>query len=186
MNTAGHSSERLRRTHTLDGAADLAISGREADLDLHLDGASRGMVDTTHFDVGRFPPPDWPARLRRGGEGRLGRIHRIPGRRRTSAALRRGDLRPDGDQRGPGSQPRPGDGDAGCAVRDAERAGDVGDRVALTDPEYLFAERILRFLGAEVVRIPLTRRDGGMDPDLDRLADAASEASRGGEGSGCS
>ena len=49
---------------------------------------------------------------------------------------------------------------------------DAGDRVALTDPEYLFAERILRFLGAEVVRIPLT---AGGDPgvDLQQLEDAA-------------
>jgi aspartate/methionine/tyrosine aminotransferase len=49
---------------------------------------------------------------------------------------------------------------------------DAGDRVALTDPEYLFAERILRFLGAEVVRIPLS---AGGEPgvDLQQLEDAA-------------
>ncbi|MGC1288343.1 MAG: aminotransferase class I/II-fold pyridoxal phosphate-dependent enzyme [Streptosporangiaceae bacterium] len=49
---------------------------------------------------------------------------------------------------------------------------DAGDRVALTDPEYLFAERILRFLGAEVVRIPL-RAGGDPGVDLQQLEDAA-------------
>jgi hypothetical protein len=72
MNTpASHVSQRLRRTHTFDGAADLGMSGREADLELHLDGASRGLVDTTHFDVARFPPPDWAltAFVRAAGNG---------------------------------------------------------------------------------------------------------------------
>jgi aspartate/methionine/tyrosine aminotransferase len=50
---------------------------------------------------------------------------------------------------------------------------DAGDRVALADPEYLFAERILRFLGAEAVRVPV--RPGGPGPHLDlpRLEEAA-------------
>jgi hypothetical protein len=48
---------------------------------------------------------------------------------------------------------------------------DAGDRVALTDPEYLFAERILRFLGAEVIRIPLDASGPGVD--LRQLEDAA-------------
>jgi aspartate/methionine/tyrosine aminotransferase len=52
---------------------------------------------------------------------------------------------------------------------------DPGDRVALTDPEYLFSERILRFLGATIVRIPLVMGPRGLDPDLGRLADAASD-----------
>jgi aspartate/methionine/tyrosine aminotransferase len=55
---------------------------------------------------------------------------------------------------------------------------DAGDRVALTDPEYLFAERILRFLGAEVVRVPLHPAGAGPHVDLQRLEDAAARGIR--------
>jgi hypothetical protein len=56
--------------------------------------------------------------------------------------------------------------------------GSAGDRVALTDPEYLFAERILRFLGAEVVRVPLHAAGAGPHVDLQRLEDAAASGIR--------
>ena len=38
---------------------------------------------------------------------------------------------------------------------------DHGDVVALADPEYLFVERMLRFLGAEVVRVPMVDSPDG-------------------------
>ena len=166
-------SRRLLGTHFLDGAAELPLSGRQADLELRLDGASHGLIDTTHFDVTRFPPPDWalPAFVSaaesgaaaytayRGGPDVRGRCAD------AISALLGVDVDPERNLvLTTGTQ--------GGLFAVLSALVDAGDRVALTDPEYLFAERILRFLGAEVVRIPLT---AGGDPgvDLQQLEDAA-------------
>jgi len=142
-------------------------------LELRLDGASHGLIDTTHFDVTRFPPPDWalPAFVSaaesgaaaytayRGGPDVRGRCAD------AIAALLGVDVDPERNLiLTTGTQ--------GGLFAVLSALVDAGDRVALTDPEYLFAERILRFLGAEVVRIPLT---AGGDPgvDLQQLEDAA-------------
>jgi aspartate/methionine/tyrosine aminotransferase len=166
-------SRRLLGTHFLDGAADLPLSGRQADLELRLDGASHGLIDTTHFDVTRFPPPDWALSAfvsaaesgaaaytaYRGGPGVRGRCADA-----ISALL--------GVEVDPERNLILTTGTQGGLFAVLSALVDAGDRVALTDPEYLFAERILRFLGAEVVRIPLT---AGGDPgvDLQQLEDAA-------------
>ena len=52
-------SARLRRTHLPERAPLIGMSVREADLSLRLDGAGHGLLDTTHFDTVRFPPPAW-------------------------------------------------------------------------------------------------------------------------------
>ena len=142
-------------------------------MELRLDGASHGLIDTTHFDVTRFPPPDWalPAFVSaaesgaaaytayRGGPDVRGRCAD------AISALLGVDVDPERNLvLTTGTQ--------GGLFAVLSALVDAGDRVALTDPEYLFAERILRFLGAEVVRIPLT---AGGDPgvDLQQLEDAA-------------
>jgi len=142
-------------------------------LELRLDGASHGLIDTTHFDVTRFPPPDWalPAFVSaaesgaaaytayRGGPDVRGRCAD------AIAALLGVDVDPERNLiLTTGTQ--------GGLFAVLSALVDAGDRVALTDPEYLFAERILRFLGAEVVRIPLTA-GGGPGVDLQQLEDAA-------------
>ena len=142
-------------------------------MELRLDGASHGLIDTTHFDVTRFPPPDWalPAFVGaaesgaaaytayRGGPDVRGRCAD------AISALLEVDVDPERNLvLTTGTQ--------GGLFAVLSALVDAGDRVALTDPEYLFAERILRFLGAEVVRIPLT---AGGEPgvDLQQLEDAA-------------
>jgi aspartate/methionine/tyrosine aminotransferase len=167
-------SHRLLSTHLLDGAAELPVSGRQADLELRLDGASHGLIDTTHFDVTRFPPPDYalPAFVSAAGSGvsaytayRGGAGIRERCAEGISALLsvsidpERNLILTTGTQGGL------------FAVLSA--LVDAGDRVALTDPEYLFAERILRFLGAEVIRIPLHADGSGPGVDLQQLEDAA-------------
>jgi len=142
-------------------------------LELRLDGASHGLIDTTHFDVTRFPPPDWalPAFVSaaesgaaaytayRGGPDVRGRCAD------AISALLGVDVDPERNLvLTTGTQ--------GGLFAVLSALVDAGDRVALTDPEYLFAERILRFLGAEVVRIPLTA-GGGPGVDLQQLEDAA-------------
>jgi aspartate/methionine/tyrosine aminotransferase len=169
-------SRRLLGTHFLDGAAELPLSGREADVELRLDGAAHGLIDTTHFDVTRFPPPDWalPAFVGaaesgaaaytayRGGADVRGRCADA-----ISALL--------GVDVDPGRNLVLTTGTQGGLFAVLSALVDAGDRVALTDPEYLFAERILRFLGAEVVRIPLNAggEPGESAVDLQQLEDAA-------------
>jgi aspartate/methionine/tyrosine aminotransferase len=167
-------SRRLAGTHFLDGAAELPISGRQADLELRLDGAAHGLIDTTHFDVTRFPPPDYalPAFVSaassgasaytayRGGSGVRKRCaEAISALLSVSIDAERNLILTTGTQGGL------------FAVLSA--LVDAGDRVALTDPEYLFAERILRFLGAEVIRIPLHTDGRGPGVDLQQLEAAA-------------
>jgi len=150
------------------------MSGRQADLELRLDGASHGLIDTTHFDVTRFPPPDYalPAFVSAAGSGvsaytayRGGSGIRERCAEGISALLavsidpERNLILTTGTQGGL------------FAVLSA--LVDAGDRVALTDPEYLFAERILRFLGAEVIRIPLHADGRGPGVDLHQLEEAA-------------
>jgi aspartate/methionine/tyrosine aminotransferase len=168
-------SHRLLDTHFLDGAAELpVVSGRQADLELHLDGGAHGLIDTTHFDVTRFPPPDFalPAFVRAAGSGAAAYTAYRGGsgiRDRCAEAIsallsvsidpERNLILTTGTQGGL------------FAVLSA--LVDAGDRVALTDPEYLFAERILRFLGAEVIRIPVQAGGSGPHVDLRQLEDAA-------------
>jgi aspartate/methionine/tyrosine aminotransferase len=159
-------SRRLLGTHFLDGAAELPISGRQADLELQLDGASHGLIDMTHFDVTRFPAPDWalPAFVRAAGSGTA-----------AYTAYRGGpDVRDRCAEAISALLSVSVDADRNLVLTTGTQGGlfavlsalvDVGDRVALTDPEYLFAERILRFLGAEVIRIPL--RADGTEPQVD-------------------
>ena len=172
-------SRRLAETHLLDGAAELPISGRQADVELSLDGASHGLIDTTHFDVTRFPAPDWalPAFVSAAGSGpaaytgyRGGSAVRDRCAQAISELLA---VRVDPERNlvlTTGTQ--------GGLFAVLSALVDAGDRVALTDPEYLFAERILRFLGAEVVRVPLHAAGAGPHVDLQRLEDAAASGIR--------
>jgi aspartate/methionine/tyrosine aminotransferase len=166
-------SRRLLGTHFLDGAAELPLSGRQADLELRLDGAAHGLIDTTHFDVTRFPPPDWalPAFVgaAESGAAAYTAYRGGPDVRGRCAEAISGLLGVDVD---PERNLVLTTGTQGGLFAVLSALVDAGDRVALTDPEYLFAERILRFLGAEVVRIPL-RADGEPAVDLQQLEDAA-------------
>jgi aspartate/methionine/tyrosine aminotransferase len=170
----GISSRRLLATHFLDGAAEFSISGRQADLELQLNGAPNGLIDTTHFDVTRFPPPDWalPTFVRAAGSGAT-----------AYTAYRGGsDIRDQCAEAISELLSVSVDAEQNLVLTTGTQGGlfavlsalvDAGDRVALTDPEYLFAERILRFLGAEVIRIPLYADGTGPHVDLRQLEDAA-------------
>jgi aspartate/methionine/tyrosine aminotransferase len=172
-------SRRLAGTHFLDGAAELPISGRQADLELRLNGAAHGLIDTTHFDVTRFPPPDWalPAFVRAAGSGGT-----------AYTAYRGGsDIRDRCAEAISALLSVSIDAERNVVLTTGTQGGlfavlsalvDVGDRVALTDPEYLFAERILRFLGAEVIRIPLHADGTAPDVDLRQLEDTAAAGIR--------
>jgi hypothetical protein len=52
-------SRRVLRTHIPERAGQIGMSVRAADRSLRLDGGGHGLLDTTHFDTVRFPPPEW-------------------------------------------------------------------------------------------------------------------------------
>jgi aspartate/methionine/tyrosine aminotransferase len=161
-------SRRLSRLEMPD-RAEPGISARQADLTL-LNKAPPGYLDTTHFDTVRFPPPDWAVDCfssaardgslaytgYRGNGGVLDMVAET-----TSQLL---GINVDAGRNlilTPGTQ-------AGlfCALSSLVEAD---ERVALVDPEYLFSDRILGFLGANVGHIRLTLSDSGPTLDLENL-----------------
>lgn len=144
---------------------------RQSDRDL-LSQAPATFIDTTHFDTVRFPPPDWALRsfVEAASDGALA----YTGYRGNPAVLalvsealagftgERFD--PDTElMLTPGTQ-------AGLFGALAALVGE-GDNVLLFDPDYLFSERMLRFLGANVHNVPLTD-EPTVEPDFDVLAEA--------------
>ena len=59
-------SRRVQRMHIPSRQSVLGTTVREADLALRLDGGGKGLLDTTHFDTVRFPPPAWAAQVMQG------------------------------------------------------------------------------------------------------------------------
>jgi aspartate/methionine/tyrosine aminotransferase len=158
-------SLRLRSTHLTGRALELGMSARQADVRLQLNGGGNGLLDTTHFDTVRFPPPDWV------GEQFQAAIHDgsvaytpYRGNEDVLSTLSGsvGDLL--GVPLTPGNLALSAGTQSGLfAVLSA--LVDPGDLVLLADPDYLFCERILAFLGARVERVPVLYED--QQPCLD-------------------
>ena len=163
-------SERLRRTHLPERRPLLGVSVREADLSLGLDGAGGGLLDTTHFDTVRFPPPQWA--LESFSEAAQDGTTAYTAYR-GSAEVRQTCSGSISNLMGVDIDPS-----ENIAITAGTQSGlyavlsaivDEGDVVVLADPEYLFVERMLRFLGADVVRLPFIESEVGLQPDLDQL-----------------
>ena len=163
-------SARLRRTHLPERSAAIGMSVRAADLSLRLDGAGHGLLDTTHFDTVRFPPPSWArAVVDLAAEDGTQAYTSYRGNDEVREVCSRSisellGVEVDGTQNlviTGGTQ--------GALFSVLGALVDEGDVVVLTDPEYLFVERMLRFLGAEVVRLPFVDGPDGPQPDLAEL-----------------
>ncbi|MBB4919195.1 pyridoxal phosphate-dependent aminotransferase [Streptosporangium saharense] len=167
-------SRRLRATHLPERARYIGTSVREADLSLRLDGAGHGLLDTTHFDTVRFPPPDWALETftRAAGDGELAYTAY-----RGDDAVRRACAGPVSELLGvevdPGRNLVLTAGTQNGLFTTLSALVDDGDTVALADPEYLFVERMLRFLGANVVRVGMIDGPDGPQLDLDALEEVA-------------
>ncbi|RYZ31959.1 MAG: aminotransferase class I/II-fold pyridoxal phosphate-dependent enzyme, partial [Propionibacteriaceae bacterium] len=172
-------SARLRRTHLPERAALIGTSVRDADLSLRLDGAGHGLLDTTHFDTVRFPPPAWalPTFAAAAGDGEQAytAYRGNTGVRETCAAS---ISRLMGVEVDPARNLAMSTGTQGGLFSTLSALVDHGDVVALADPEYLFVERMLRFLGAEVVRVPMVDSPHGPQLDLDALASVSRQGIR--------
>lgn len=162
-------SRRVQRMHMPERARLIGASVRQADRELGLDGGGRDMLDTTHFDTVRFPPPAWAAEAMRSAimDGSLaytpyrGHPEVLRVLADSVANLLGVPLTTDNLALTPGTQ-------AGIFTT-LSALIDEGDLVLLADPEYLFSERILAFLGARVKRIPVYYDRGIPALDLDAV-----------------
>jgi aspartate/methionine/tyrosine aminotransferase len=172
-------ADRLLRTHLPERASVLGMSVRDADVQLRLDGAGHGLMDTTHFDTVRFPPPQWAldAFSAAAADGTAA-YTAYRGSRDvldTLAGSVSGLLGIDVD---PDRNLALTTGTQGALFATLSAVINEGDVVALTDPEYLFVERMLRFLGARVVRVGMIDGPDGPQLDLDSLETLAQQGIR--------
>ncbi|WBB59245.1 aminotransferase class I/II-fold pyridoxal phosphate-dependent enzyme [Streptomyces sp. WMMC500] len=171
----------VRRLHLPERAERLGLSVREADRFVAA-GVTDEVLDTTHFDTARFPPPPWAAETFAAAAADGARAYTPY---RGAAAVRRPVAEELGRRLGTAVDP-----DRELLLTPGSQAGlfatlaalvSPGDTVALLDPDYLFSERILRLLGVHVHHVPLVPPvpppagggpDDGLVPDLDELAAA--------------
>jgi aspartate/methionine/tyrosine aminotransferase len=172
-------SRRVLRTHIPERAGQIGMSVRAADRSLRLDGGGHGLLDTTHFDTVRFPPPAWASSViaeaaadgalaytpYRGHPEVLDKVAQtlspilgVPLSSNENIALT------------PGTQ--------AALFATLSALVDEGDLVLLADPDYLFNERILAFLGARIQRIALRRDGTGTNLDLDAIERACVDRPR--------
>ncbi len=163
-------SARLLRAHLPERSSLIGMSVREADLSLGLNGAGHGLLDTTHFDTVRFAPPDWalPTFAAAAADGDQA-YTAYRGNSGVRAVCARSISTLMGIEVDPEKNLAVTTGTQGGLFATLSALVDHGDVVALADPEYLFVERMLRFLGAEVVRVPMVDSADGPQLDLDAL-----------------
>jgi len=172
-------SQRVLRTHLPERAGQIGMSVRAADRSLGLDGGGHGLLDTTHFDTVRFPPPPWAATVfaAAAADGALAYtpyrghpdvLDQVAG---TLSPILGVPLSPaENIALTPGTQ-------AGLFTTLAALVDD-GDLVLVADPDYLFNERILAFLGARIQRISVVRDGDTTNLDLDALERACAARPR--------
>lgn len=165
-------SSRMTHLRVPNGAGP-ELSTKAADLRVRA-ACAADVLDTTHFDTVRFPPPPYALDLfslaaQRGElaytpyRGNSDVLEVVAGRVGTMLQL---DVSPRDDMvLTPGTQ-------AGLFAA-LSSVVDRGTRVIIPTPEYLFDERILGFLGADVVTVPMATHDGVDGLDLDTLGQAA-------------
>ena len=173
-------SRRVLRMHIPERVSQIGMSVRAADRSLKLDGGGHGLLDTTHFDTVRFPPPPWAADVLAAAtsSGELaytpyrGHPAVLDGLSSTLSAVLATPLSPTENLAlTPGTQ--------ASLFATLSALVDEGDLVLAADPDYLFNERILAFLGARVRRIPVIPDGaGGHELDLTALAEACADRPR--------
>ncbi len=157
-----------RRVTELGLPQRLAGGARQADREL-LAQAPAGFLDTTHFDTVRFPPPPWA--LRAFAEAAADGSLAYTGYRGNARVLEQvaGSLAGfTGERFDPHRELILTPGTQAGLFGALSALVNEGDLVLLVDPDYLFSERILRFLGARVQSVPLLT-EGEIRPDLDLL-----------------
>jgi aspartate/methionine/tyrosine aminotransferase len=160
----------IRRLHLAGRAGDgrLSVVAAERELEARARALGRPLLNLTHADTKRFPPPEWAIEAftrAAAGDGPTYTPYRGDAAVRAAlAASLRGFLGLPVDPESeliltPGTQ-------AGLFTALASTV-EPGDRVLLVDPDYISYERLVRYLGAEVDHVTLHRIDGAgaVDPE---------------------
>ena len=151
----------------------LGMSTRSAERELERERDNGAYVDLTYADTKRFPPP----------LGVLERLIRASVKDGETYTPYRGDPRvrhvlAGGLSEFLGVEVDPGrdliltPGSQSAMFCALSSLVDAGDRVVLMDPDYLSSERMLRYLGAEVIRVRLDWSSGFAVPDQAALEQA--------------
>jgi aspartate/methionine/tyrosine aminotransferase len=161
--------------HMAERAAQIGTSVRDADRALLLNGGGNGLLDATHFDTVRFPPPEWATQVMAEAiaDGSTaytayrGNADVLAGLAHSVGEFLGVPLTSDNLAITPGTQ--------GGLFTTLSAIIDPGDLVMLADPEYLFSERMLAFLGARVERIPVHFDNESPTLDLDSIGRLATQ-----------
>jgi aspartate/methionine/tyrosine aminotransferase len=173
MRVARTAPARIHRATLPEMTALLGMSTRSAERELERERDGGAYVDLTYADTKRFPPP----------VGVLERIVRASVKDGETYTPYRGDPRVRqavagnlsdflGIELDPGHDLILTPGSQSAMFCALSSLVDAGDRVVLMDPDYLSSERMLRYLGAEVIRVPLHWSSGFAVPDLPALEQA--------------
>lgn len=172
-------SIRLLRSYLPDRAAGSGLSVREADRQLKLDGGGHGLLDTTHFDTVRFPPAPWALEVFSAAAAQ-GELAYTPYRGDPTVlqACAKSVSELMGIEIDPDQHITLTTGTQGGLFSTLSALVDEGDVVVLADPEYLFVEKMLRFLGATVIRLGMVESESGPELDLQGLEQMAASGIR--------
>ena len=143
----------------------VARGARQADRDL-LAQAPADFIDTTHFDTIRFPPPAWAldAFAAAAKDGALAYTG-YRGNRDVLVGVSDSLYTFTGERFDPNGELILTPGTQAGLFGALAAIVNPGDKALLVDPDYLFSERILRFLGADVSSVPLVMGTA-IQPDL--------------------
>jgi aspartate/methionine/tyrosine aminotransferase len=172
---------RISRLHVSERKAEIGMSLREGERALEINASSlSGLVDLTYADTVRFPAPDWAIRsfTKAATAGGLSyTAYRGAGSIREAVAANVSafmGIKVDPDRNlilTPGTQA------ALYAVLSS--VVEQGDTVAMMDPDYLTNERMLRYLAANPVRVPLIWESAQDDTiDFDALESAFKQGAK--------
>lgn len=126
------------------------------------------LLDLTYADTHRFPPPSWVLpdfSAAASGGGMTYTPYR--GDRTVRSAVAESVSAFLGVEVDPDTELILTPGTQAALFTGLGAVVDAGDTVALADPDYISDERILRFLGAKVIQVPLTWEDPAHEPGLE-------------------
>jgi aspartate/methionine/tyrosine aminotransferase len=166
----------IERLSVPELASAIGTSLREAERELAQTPLAPGyFLDATYADTHRFPPPEWALPTFSEAASGAGMTYtpyrgdndvRAAVAANVEAVLGMPATEPSQVILTPGTQ-----GALFIALASLIEPGDV---VILPDPDYLSTERMLRYFGAEVVRVPVVHSDAGRPVlDADKLTAAA-------------